>query len=201
MSREKVKNFEENKEIISLATEGDIPNIIKLQRDNLPINLAEEEKRKEGFVSLTTTEQDLEKIMKGDGVIVVDKQNNNLNGYLFSITLDYAKKISFFDPLIENISNMEYKGKNLNEYKYCILAQTAIEKESRGKGILEKLYAKLKVELINKGYELGVSEITENNEKSLGVHINKIGLKKLGVYNFNNKNWIVVALDLKELRQ
>jgi len=68
----------------------------------------------------------------------------------------------------------------------------------RGKGILEKLYTKLKSELINKGYELAISEIAESNEKSLGVHINKIGLKKLGVYNFDNKNWVVVALDLKE---
>lgn len=193
-----MENLEIKNEIVELGTETDIPEILKLQQANLSENLTEEEKQKEGFVSLTTTEQDLEKIIKNDGVVVVDKENNNLKGYLFSVTLDYAKKISFLDPLIENINNVEYKDKNLNEYKCCILAQTAIEKESRGKGILEKLYAKLKTELISRGYELGVSEIAEDNKKSLGVHINKIGLKKLGSYVFNNKNWIIVALDLKE---
>jgi len=196
---EENKLFKKNKETIGLGAEADIPSIIKLQQANLSENLTEKEKQKEGFVSLTTTEQDLEKIIIDDnGIIIVDKENNHIGGYLFSITLDYAKNLNFFDPLIENIKNIKYKGKNLNEYKYCILAQTAIEKELRGKGILEKLYTKLKSELINKGYELAISEIAESNEKSLGVHINKIGLKKLGVYNFDNKNWVVVALDLKE---
>jgi hypothetical protein len=195
---EKKEFFEQNKEIVSLAKEVDIPNIIKLQQANLSENLTEEERRKEGFVSLVTTENDLKNIIKGDGVIVVDKKDNNLKGYLFSITLGYAKNLSFLDPLIENINDMKYKGKNINEYKYCILAQTAIEKASRGHGVLESLYIKLKEELKNRGYELGVSEIAEDNEKSLGVHINKIGLKKLGIYNFNNKNRVVVALDLKE---
>lgn len=192
-----MENMEFNKETVTLASESDIESITRLQRKNLDKNLTEEEKQKEGFVSLETTNDDLSKIMENkDGLIVVDKQNDHLRGYLISITQEYAKKLSFLDPLLQNIKELEYQGKKIEDYKYCILAQTAIEKESRGQGILEKLYAKLKNELATQGYELGISEIAESNEKSLGVHLNKIGLKKIGVYDFDNKKWVVVALDL-----
>lgn len=188
--------MEIKKESTTLATQSDVLGIIALQQANLGKNLSEAEKLKSGYVSLETTTEDLGKIIEKDGVVVVYKQDGQLGGYLFSITQEYAKTLKFLEPFLENLKKMEFKGKNLSEYKYCILAQIAVKEDLRGSGVSKKLYQKLKEELKKQGYELGVSEIAADNKTSLNVHLQKLGLEKLGSYDSNGRSWVVVVLDL-----
>jgi len=190
-----MNNSELVEEYIGLATGADIENIIKLQKENLHHNLSEVEKSN-GFLFLENTHEDLKKILCGDGVMVVCKNNNELLGYLFSINLDYAKSLHFFSKLIESLENIDYEGKNINEYKYCILGQVCVKKDFRGKGILEKLYTKIKEELVYLNYDIAVSEIAENNTRSISANLGKIGLKNIGHYTSNGVQWLIVVLDL-----
>ena len=76
------------------------------------------------------------------------------------------------------------------------MTQVCIEKNYRGKGILEKLYQELKTRLADK-YDLGVSEIASNNPRSLHAHLNKIGLKIAEQYSAEGKDWYIVVLDFR----
>lgn len=198
MPLEKTEKLKSKNEVVSFAKEADISEIIKLQQENLLKNLTEEEQQKEGFVSLQNNKIELKDIINGEGVFVVEKQNDCIVGYLFSVKLDYAKKLEFFEPLIKNLENISYKGQKIDQYKYCILAQICVKKEYRWTGVVEKLFSTLKKELINENYDLAISEIAESNTRSIHKHIDEIGMKNIGDYIFNNENWVIVALDLNK---
>lgn len=128
--------------------------------------------------------------------MVVYKQDSKVLGYLFSINLDYAKKLNFFNEFFKNLESLEYNCKNINEFNYCVLGQLCIKKEFRGKGILEKLHSKIKEELINRKYDIAVSEIAENNMRSIGANLGRMGMKGIGNYTSNDVEWLIVVLDL-----
>ena len=145
-------SFEEMNPQITLANKDDLNSIIHLQQANLIKNISTEEKEKNGFVSVET-EFDLLKEIADEEGITIAKDQNNIVGYLMPMTVEHGKRVPLFDPFIKRFENITFEGKSLNKYKYCILGQVCIDKEYRGKGILEKLYQELKNRLSNK-YDL-----------------------------------------------
>jgi GNAT superfamily N-acetyltransferase len=115
------------------------------------------------------------------------------------ISIDQWKQIPLLDPFIERFQNINFEWKPLNDYKYCILWQTCIDKEYRGKGVLEKLYKELQNRLSHK-YDLWISEIWANNSRSLYTHVEKIWLQIIETYIADGKERHVVVLDFRKFR-
>ena len=145
-------SFEKFNPLIKLATKEDLNDIIRLQQINLAKNISTEEKEKNGFVSVET-EFDLLKEIADEEGITLAKDKDKVIGYLMPMTVKHGEKISLLKPFIERFENITFEGKPLHEYKYCILGQVCIDKEYRGKGVLEKLYQELENRLANK-YDL-----------------------------------------------
>ncbi|MBP6912739.1 MAG: hypothetical protein KBB86_02290 [Candidatus Pacebacteria bacterium] len=180
---------------VGLAKGFDISNIIKLQSENLEVNLSNDQKG-DGFLRLKNSHQEIEDIINGQGVFIVCYQGNNLAGYVFSINKEYAKKINFFDDFTENIKDVQYKNKNINEYNYCILGQLCIIVQHRGSKVLELLHERLRHELTSKGYEIAVTEIDESNTRSIEANINKMGMVQAGKYKTCNNVWLITVMPL-----
>ncbi|MFZ2149932.1 MAG: GNAT family N-acetyltransferase [Minisyncoccia bacterium] len=191
-----VKFFEQLNVDIGLATEKDIIEIIRLQQENLAPNVSGKEKQEQGFVSVETSEQLLKEIIKQEGIVVA-RLEGKVVGYLIPMSVEHTvQQVSMLDPFIEKLQTLTFDDKPLKDYKYCILTQVCVDKKYRGRGILEKLYGELKTKLSDK-YELGVSEISSNNPRSLHVHLNKIGLKVAEQYSAEGKDWHIVILDFR----
>ena len=182
--------------IISKANISDIPNVLGLQVNNLFRNVSEDERRKEGFVSFESSPELLKEIIN-DGGIILAKSNGLTVGYLIYFSLTQGKKIANFLKLIESVEERVYKNRKLKEQNFCILGQICIEKNWRNNGILEKLYVKLRADLLGV-YDLAISDISEDNKKSVHVHLEKMNFENMGVYSHNDKNWVVVLLDLEK---
>jgi len=181
---------------IRLATEKDLSLVIKLQRANHYKSISDQDKTKEGFVSVETSLSTLKTIRKEIGVVVADL-HGKIIGYEFPISLDQAKKIDLLKPFLTKILELNYGGKKLLEYQLVIEGQICVDKNYKGKGIAEKLHKKF-VELLKNKFDLMVTEISDQNPRSLYVHKNKLGLQIINEYTAEGKNWYVLIRDLRD---
>jgi ribosomal protein S18 acetylase RimI-like enzyme len=197
MKRE--ESFEEFKPEIGLAIESDLSDIAGLQQENLARNVSEEERQQQGFVSVETTPELLQEIAEQEGIIIA-RAGEKVVGYLMPMSVEHGKQIPLLDPFIGRFKHIQFEGKPLDEYRYCILGQACVAKNYRGRGILEKLYQELETRLADK-YDLGVSEIGANNPRSLRAHLGKIGLKVAERYSAEGRDWFIVILDFRPFKK
>lgn len=183
-----------NKINIRRAKEKDLIEIRKLQEKHHYKNVSEKEKLKEGFVSVKTSISLLKEINK-EGIFVAEK-DNKLLGYVFPLTLKHTKKISLLGPFIKRFSKIKYKNKKLSDYKWIIAGQILVDKEYKGKGIVEELWKSF-IKLMRKKYELIISEVSSQNPRSLHVSTTKLNLEILKKYYAEGRNWYIVVYDLK----
>lgn len=193
------KKFEQFNPEIRLAQEKDLAGISQLQDENLSKNISLEEKLNEGFVVVKTPPDLLKEIAVQEGITIA-QLDKKIIGYLIPMSVEHGQKISFWNPFIKKIKTIQLEGKPLDDYQYCILSQVCIDKNHRGKGILEKLYKDLEERLADK-YDFGISEIETNNQRSLQAHLNKIGLKIVEKYSVEGKDWYIVILDFLPFRK
>lgn len=196
---ESEKYFEQFHPEIGLAKSEDLADIIRLQQENLYHNFSEEEKQKNGFVSIETPPELLQEIANEEGITVARDKGKTI-GYLMPISVEHCQKIPLLDSLIEKLATVKFEGKPLNEYRHCVLGQVCIDKSYRGTGILEQLYQNLETRLADT-YDLGVSEIGANNPRSLRAHSEKIGLKIIEQYSAAGRDWYIVVLDFRPYRK
>jgi ribosomal protein S18 acetylase RimI-like enzyme len=133
--------------------------------------------------------------MEQEGITVA-RDGKRLVGYLIPMSIEQGKKIFLLDPFVERFKSIQFEGKSLDEYRYCIICQVCIDKNYGGRGIAEKLYQEAERRLANK-YDLCVTEVGASNPRSLHVHLNKVGFKIADQYSANGMNWNVIILDLR----
>ena len=104
----KEKGFAELNPEIGSASDADLPEVARLQQDNLTRNVAEEEQRKEGFVSVETPPELLKEIANQEGITVA-KVGGKVVGYLMPMTVAHAKRIPLLDPFIERFTSLSYE--------------------------------------------------------------------------------------------
>jgi L-amino acid N-acyltransferase YncA len=178
---------------IRLAEEKDVPQILEILRQNLAENLSLDQKI-EGFLYYEPTVPELKQIINDVGILVAT-DGDEIMGYLMTMSRELAESIPFECELIEKLGEMKYDGKDLNKYRYVVLAQICIAKKYRGGMTFARLHA-MKDELMKqKGYELGIAEIADQNVKSLTVHS---FFTEVGTYlSSSGVLWHVVVQDFR----
>ncbi|MDP3966281.1 MAG: hypothetical protein Q8Q04_01995 [archaeon] len=169
---------------VDFATEKDLDAVYSLNQENLRENVPNQ---KEGFLTFNPSKSDWKKYINNK-LIVVAKDKNFVAGYL--LIFDEPPNNEFFNPIVKGIKKLKIKH-------YFLLAQDCIHRDYRGKGILNMLYDKIK-QIYKKKYHFGIGEIEESNKISYYVHINKIGMEKIGEYFFEGFKWNLVSLNLRK---
>ena len=184
----------DNKEpSIRLAEVGDAPQILDILKQNLAVNLSSDES-KEGFLYYEPTIPELERIINDVGILIAT-DGDEIKGYLMTMSRELASGIPFMCEMIDESAKMKYQGKDLNEYRYAILAQICISKKYRGGRIFARLHAMKDKLMKQKGYELGIAEIADQNVKSLTVHS---FFTEVGTYlSSSGVLWHVVVQDFR----
>jgi hypothetical protein len=179
---------------IRLAEVGDAPQILDILRQNLAVNLSLEDKQ-ERFLYYEPTISELEQTINDVGILVAT-DGDEIKGYLIIMSRELASDIPFMREMIEKSGEMKYDGKDLNEYRYAVLAQTCIAKEYRGGMTFARLHAMKNEIMKQKGYELGIAEIADQNLKSRSVHS---FFTEIGTYlSSSDVLWHVVVQDFRK---
>lgn len=175
-------------------SDENIRQILDLQKRNLKKYLSDAEKESQGFVTAEHTFEQLKKINDAESCVIIT-DNGQVVAYAIAMLESAAKDMPVFDDLFSTVAGLAYKGRPMTKYKYIFVGQLCIDKNYRGQGLAEKLYAFYKEELKEK-YDFAVTDISEHNPRSLKAH-QKSGFEVIHAFydSFTESNWNIVVMD------
>ena len=170
----------------SLAkSKDDLIQILALQQKNHSSIVSSEEKKKEGFVTISHSYEVLEK-MNNLCPHIIAKDGFDIVGYALCMHPDFTNEIELLKPMF-----LEIEGILPNKVKYITMGQICIDITYRKQGVFRKLYAAMKI-AIRPEFNTVITEVAASNTRSLQAHY-AIGFKDLKVYNSNNQEWHIIV--------
>jgi L-amino acid N-acyltransferase YncA len=178
-------------------TDESLNQILDLQKRNLKKYLSEAEKESQGFVTAEHTFEQLKKINLAEPCVVIT-DNNVVIAYAIAMVESAAQDMPVFNELFSTVASLTFKNRPMTSYKYIFVGQLCIDKNYRGQGLAEKLYAFYKEELKSK-YDFAVTDISEHNPRSLKAH-QKSGFEVIHTFydSFTESNWNIVMMNFQD---
>lgn len=171
----------------------ELSEILQLQKINLPQSLTEIEKKEQGFVTVSHSLENLQKMSVHEQSLII-KEEDTIVGYILAMTKNSKYEIPILLPMFALFNKIQFKGKSVSEYNYLVVGQVCIGKEHRGIGLFDKGYLEYKNNFKEK-YDFAITEIAIQNERSINAH-KRVGFIEIHRYSDeNNIEWSVVVWD------
>lgn len=177
-----------------MANLSDIDGILSLQEKYLYRNLTEEE-RKKGFVTTPFTVPQLEEIIHQKGLFVAYDEANSIVAYAFAGSWKYFEQWEIFNLMVSRFPLISYKGREITTENSFQYGPVCIDEKYRGTGLLNLLFEEMRIELL-KRYPISITFINKVNVVSKIAHTKKLGWEIVDEFEFNNNNYIGLALDM-----
>ncbi len=176
-------------------TTEDFQQIFDLQNNNLVTSLSESD-LKDGFLSASFTLDELQS-MNDNICIMTCFSGMDLCGYQVATTLEFNKSSPLITAMMQQFSQITYKGKNISEYDCFIAGPTCIDKKYRGQGIFPQLVAAVFdfLKQMSNPPRLRISFASESNLRSLNA-LKKVGCEIIGEFEFDTNKFMIICLDL-----
>ena len=178
---------------LKIAQMEDIEKILELHF-KYQIDSINEEDKKDGFITTAFTKEQIKELIILEQGIFVAIENEKVIAYVMSASWDFWSRWPMFVYMIEDLENLEYLGQKLttkNSYQY---GPVCVDKEYRGKKILENLFEFARVNMAKK-FPILVTFINKINPRSFEIHKRKIGLEVIKEFSYNNNNYYELVYD------
>ncbi len=157
-----------------------------MQEKNLPPQLTEEVREKEGFLTVSHT-LDLLDRMNQVCPHIVARADGRVVGYALCMHPDFSGEIPILMSMFEQI-----RLSLSPEQTFIVMGQVCVDKEYRKQGIFRGLYRTMK-EVLSDQFELIVTEVDGRNRRSLDAHL-AIGFRLLKKYQSDGRDWYLIVL-------
>ncbi len=181
--------------IIRRAKPTDFPSILQLQNTNLVTNLAESERR-DGFVTTPFDVVALTKLNKGTGAFVACV-DNCVVGYGMTGTLQEFQHSALIVYMNSRLQQITFHGQPIDADAALQYGPVCIDKEFRGRGVLQSLFNVL-CQQLHSDFKIGVTFISTLNPRSYQAHVRKLGMTVVDEFEFTGKNYYTLAFVLKK---
>lgn len=168
------------------TSEEDLNQILALQQKNLPGVVSSEEKKIEGFVTVSHT-FDILKAMNDACPHIVAKSDGIVIGYALCMHPKFADEIEVLRPMFDEIGALRPKVEN-----YIVMGQICVAKAYRGQGIFRQLYLTMK-KVVQREFEIILTEVDAENMRSLRAHF-AVGFEELKTYRSGDQYWKLLGL-------
>lgn len=168
-----------------VETIKELQQILELQRVNIPEVLSEDEKEKEGFVTVHHN-FDILKRMNDKCPHIIALDDSGVVGYALCMVKEFKDDIDVLRSMFIQIESCLD-----NKTNYIIMGQICVAKTHREKGIFRELYHFMKQELTSK-YDSIITEVDESNTRSMNAHF-ATGFKTLKTYYSKPHHWALLA--------
>ena len=170
----------------TVSSEGELLQILELQKVNLPSVLSEKEFKDEGFVTVVHS-LDLLRRMNERCPHVIAKSGDQVVGYALCMHPDFSKEIEILKPMFREIEKVL-----TNQEPYLIMGQVCIDKAFRKQGIFRGMYRKM-LSTYRSDFGQIITEVDDRNQRSLTAHY-AVGFKDLSQYQSSGRNWCLIVL-------
>lgn len=175
------------------ARAEDFTGILELQEANFIDTLSPEE-RKGGYLSARFSLAQIAAIAD-DLAIVVALEERRVVGYMCASRREFASGSPIVEMMLRSLGPLRFNGKALENTALCIYGPVCIAAAHRGRGVLRRLFARLKQELGGR-FEAGAAFIAADNPHSLRAHVDGLGMQRIGEFAVNAKRYAIVAFEL-----
>lgn len=180
-------------EYTSACHDQHLQGILDLQRRNLPVNLDEAEIRSQGFVTVSHSLGDLQKMNDIESHVIALSEGRVV-GYLLAMTQASRDDIPVLVPMFDMIEAIEYNGQSLSASSYIVVGQACVDKSCRGMGVFDALYRQYAT-CFRDRYQYVITEIDALNARSLRAH-HRVGFRTIKEYTaVNGVTWHIVLWD------
>ncbi len=172
--------------------EGDLAQIIDLQKRNIPQAISQEELRDQGFV---TVHHDMEllRAMNIPHPHVVARHQGRVIGYALVMLTQFRHDIPVLIPMFEIIDQIDYQGQSLAQTPYFVMGQICIDKPYRGSEVFQELYQTMKKHMAPH-FPYVITEVAVRNPRSLRAHY-KAGFQNIYEYSTDQEDWVILLWD------
>jgi L-amino acid N-acyltransferase YncA len=175
---------------VRAARPGDFPDILRLQRENLPGAISQAEAQAQGFVTVVHDQVILEK-MHALAPSVVAERDGALAGYALTMPVEARRLLPVLEPMFGMLDEIEASGRPL--LRYYVMGQICVARGFRGSGVFDALYAGHR-RLYAGRFDRVVTEIAVRNARSLRAH-ERVGFEVIHRYRDATDDWVIVAWD------
>lgn len=179
--------------IVSTATIFDCPLVVDMQIENHKTYLSEEE-RKNGYVTLLTTNHYLQKIKHSHRILIArhieGSHTGHHAGYLIAVNYTEAQEHPFLRKFSDFLRN------RFNVIEFVIIAQIGVERKFVGtrSGIGTSLYHYFFERIIPPShYRNVITEVAKDNDASLQFHL-KMGFTARETYTDDFGNEMILLI-------
>ena len=180
--------------LTTVADNGELEEILRLQQQNLLQNIDDVEMQTQGFVTMVHTLDVLQK-MHVLAPSVIAKDNGKVIGYALVMLRECRELFPPLEPMFKNFDKLEYRERPLNHYRYYVMGQVCIDKKYRRTGLFDQLYQKHK-EIYSGNYDFIMTEVSTRNLRSLRAH-ERVGFEIINSYSDDLDEWAVVLWNWK----
>ena len=179
-------------EITEASTKQDLTEILELQAKNHRERLSEEEKSKNGFLSVKHDPATLE-AMNREAPQIIAKAGDKVVGFAMVMLESFGREVPELLPLFETLKTTSYKGKKITDQRFYVMGQICVDEQYRAQGMVDKLYRKHK-EVYSKKFDICVTEIASGNLRSMKAH-QRVGFQIVHTFRDATDEWNIVVWD------
>jgi hypothetical protein len=169
---------------------SDYAGILDLQSRCFIDNLSALE-REDGFVSAEFSLGQFE-AMASDLGVVVARDGERVLGYACASRIDFLPRPPILDAMSLCLEGMMFQGKVLMKASTFVYGPVCIDREARGTGLLRRMFSVLKAELAGR-FEFGVAFVAADNHRSLGAHVEGLGMTRVGTFEHGGNLYHALA--------
>jgi len=172
-----------------VSTKEELKEILLLQKKNLPNHLTKQEIEKEGFLTISHS-NDLLTRMNVVCPHIIAKSNEKLVGYALCMHPSFSKEIPIIQSMFREIGPFLSKDES-----FMVMGQICVDKEFRCQGIFRGLYTSM-IHAVSENFNYIITEVDAINLRSLHAHY-AVGFTLLKTYTADAKEWKLISLATK----
>lgn len=179
--------------ITTSSTTKELKGILELQKQNLKQDLTPQQIKEQGFVTVSHSLDDLEKMHRYEPNIIA-KDGDVVAAYVLGMTVQSKNDIPRLVEMYESFDHIIYREKPVSDYSYIVVGQVCVGKDYRGKGLFDECYNAYK-NYFKSSYDFAITEIASINLRSMNAH-KRIGFEIIHTYtDGSGVEWNVVVWD------
>jgi hypothetical protein len=173
----------------------DIPELLRIQNDNLRINLSQTDQAN-GYLSVDFSAQQFQEMHNEIPIIVADL-GAGLGGYLCSSSLQYSSQVPLLAHMIGLFNETTYRNRPLGAFRCFVYGPVCIDRALRGSGLLNGMFEGLMGRVAGR-FDVGTLFISSDNPRSLYAHVHHLGMQELRSFTFDENDFFLLAFDVPE---
>ncbi len=172
------------------GTTTDIDQVLLLQDKYLLVNMPETN-RSEGFVTTPFSPEQLKKIIDFEGFFVAEDEKK-IVAYVVVCSWDFFTQFPIFAYMASRFDTIHFNDFEIDTVNTFEYGPICIDSEYRNKGVFQNLFEAMRKSMTDR-YKVGVTFINKLNKRSFSAHTNKLNLKVIDEFSFNQHEFYMLA--------